>query len=155
MLSSLVKEHHAKQLSKKEAQEGKRKEALTAASSLTQALVDHLNVGVAQAYLNQKRLDAEAKHLHQNAANFAKNTQQWLVLVEGFSNALKELGDVENWAQAIENDMKTITCALEYAYKGKLSTMNRRCRINTAQFVCHAIYGRVICQVATNPSFEK
>ncbi|CAA9995082.1 unnamed protein product, partial [Nesidiocoris tenuis] len=31
----------------------------------------------------------------------------------------------------------------------------RRCRINTAQFVCHAIYGRVICQVATNPSFEK
>ncbi|CAB0006146.1 unnamed protein product [Nesidiocoris tenuis] len=31
----------------------------------------------------------------------------------------------------------------------------RRCRINTAQFDCHAIYGRVICQVATNPSFEK
>ncbi|KAF6209926.1 hypothetical protein GE061_015680 [Apolygus lucorum] len=117
MLSSLAKEHHAKQLARKEAQEEKRKEALTAASNLTQALVDHLNVGVAQAYLNQKRLDAEAKHLHQNAANFAKNTQQWLVLVEGFSNALKELGDVENWAQTIENDMKTITCALEYAYK--------------------------------------
>ncbi|XP_066904430.1 biogenesis of lysosome-related organelles complex 1 subunit 1 [Halyomorpha halys] len=118
MLTSLLKEHHANQLARKETQEEKRKEAIAAASDLTQALVDHLNVGVAQAYLNQKRLDAEAKQLHQNATNFAKNTQQWLSLVEGFSSALKEIGDVENWAQMIENDMKTVTCALEYAYKG-------------------------------------
>ncbi|KAL1137977.1 hypothetical protein AAG570_009672 [Ranatra chinensis] len=118
MLSSLVKEHHAKQLARKEAQEEKRKEAIFAANNLTQALVNHLNVGVAQAYLNQKRLDAEAKQLHQSATNFSKHTQQWLTLVEAFSSALKEIGDVENWARTIEEDMKTVTCALEYAYKG-------------------------------------
>lgn len=73
---------------------------------------------MAQAYLNQKRLDAEAKLLHQSATNFAKQTQQWLALVEGFSSALKEIGDVENWAKSIEEDMQTINCALEYAYKG-------------------------------------
>lgn len=44
---------------------------------------------VAQAYLNQKRLDAEAKQLHTSANNFAKQTQQWMTLIEGFSNALK------------------------------------------------------------------
>ena len=48
MLSSLVKEHQARQSVRKEQQEVKRKEALTAANSLTTALVDHLNVGVAQ-----------------------------------------------------------------------------------------------------------
>lgn len=73
---------------------------------------------VAQAYLNQKRLDAEAKQLHHSATNFAKQTQQWVTLVEGFSSALKEIGDVENWAQSIEGDMRTVTSALEYAYKG-------------------------------------
>lgn len=46
---------------------------------------------VAQAYLNQKRLDAEAKQLHVNATNFAKQTQQWMSLIEGFSCALKVL----------------------------------------------------------------
>lgn len=113
----MVKEHHQKQVVRKEIQETKRKEACTSASNLTQALVDHLNVGVAQAYLNQKRLDAEAKQLHTNAANFSKQTQQWLTLVESFSSALKELGDVENWAKTIEADVKTITMTLESVYK--------------------------------------
>ncbi|XP_022917727.1 biogenesis of lysosome-related organelles complex 1 subunit 1 [Onthophagus taurus] len=117
MLSSMVKEHNAIQQGAKEIQEMKRKEACAAASQLTQALVDHLNVGVAQAYLNQKRLDAEAKQLHISATNFSKQTQQWLNIVEIFSTALKELGDVENWAKTIEGDVRLITNALENVYK--------------------------------------
>lgn len=62
-------------------------------------------------------MDAEAKLLHQGAINFAKQTQQWLALVENFSSALKEIGDVENWARSIENDMKIVNDTLENAYK--------------------------------------
>lgn len=95
---------------------------------------------VAQAYLNQKRLDAEAKQLHTSATNFSKQTQQWMHLIEGFSGALKvsdefygqiefdgwffndhfelqEIGDVENWARTIETDMVAINEALNEAYK--------------------------------------
>ncbi|KAK0175011.1 hypothetical protein PV327_008796 [Microctonus hyperodae] len=117
MLSSIVKEYQNKQISRKELQEQKRKEAVQAANNLTQALVDHLNVRVAQAYLNQKKLDAEAKQLQQCATAFAKQTYSWLNLVESFSSALKEIGDAENWAQSIEGDMRTIATALEYSYK--------------------------------------
>ncbi|KAJ8948514.1 hypothetical protein NQ318_000054 [Aromia moschata] len=117
MLSSMVKDHQAAQSQKKEAQEERRREACAAAGEMTQALVDHLNVGVAQAYLNQKKLDAETKQLHASAANFSKQAQQWVQLVDSFGGALKELGDVENWSRTIEADVRTISAALEIVYK--------------------------------------
>lgn len=51
---------------------------------------------MAQAYLNQKRLDAEAKQLYSSATNFAKQTQQWMNLIEGFSNALKVIIEIKS-----------------------------------------------------------
>ncbi|XP_014673723.1 PREDICTED: biogenesis of lysosome-related organelles complex 1 subunit 1-like [Priapulus caudatus] len=70
-----------------------------------------------RAYLNQKRLDTEAKLLQLNANQFAHQATQWLKLITSFNQALKELGDVENWSRSIETDMRTIASALEYVYK--------------------------------------
>ncbi|XP_016414750.1 biogenesis of lysosome-related organelles complex 1 subunit 1-like [Sinocyclocheilus rhinocerous] len=118
MLSRLLKEHQAKQNERKELQERRRREAIAAATCLTEALVDHLNVGVAQAYINQRKLDNEVKTLQVQASQFAKQTAQWINMVENFNQALKEIGDVENWARSIEMDMRTIATALEYMHKG-------------------------------------
>ena len=38
-------------------------------------------------------------------------------LVRTFNDTLKDLGDVKNWAEAIEDDMKTVSSTLEYTYK--------------------------------------
>jgi len=116
MLSSLVKRHNEEQSRLREVQEKRRKEAIQAANQLTQSMVDHLNLGVAQAYLSEKRLDAEMRTLTSNANQFAKQTGQWLTLVDNFNSALKELGHVQSWAKAIESDVKTITNSLEYVY---------------------------------------
>ena len=55
--------------------------------------------------------------MHTNATDFAKQTQNWLNLVKTFNTTLKDLGDVKNWAKAIEDDMKTVSSTLEYTYK--------------------------------------
>ncbi|XP_072041996.1 biogenesis of lysosome-related organelles complex 1 subunit 1-like [Amphiura filiformis] len=117
MLSSMLKEHQEKQAARRVLQEKRRREAVAAATAVTRALVENLNTRVAMAYDNEKKLDAEAKQLQANAAQFAKQSMQWLQLVENFNGALKELGDVENWSKSIETDMHTIASALEYAYK--------------------------------------
>ncbi|XKL65745.1 hypothetical protein PGB90_009165 [Kerria lacca] len=116
MLSRLLKEHHVKQAARKEKQENKRKEAIAAANDITQALVEHLNLGVAQAYLNQKKIEEEVKQLHYNMSQFSKQTQQWVTLIEGFNGALKQIGDLENWSRIMENDMKFISEVLEHTY---------------------------------------
>ncbi|XP_061642454.1 biogenesis of lysosome-related organelles complex 1 subunit 1 isoform X4 [Phyllopteryx taeniolatus] len=77
---------------------------------------------VAQAYVNQRKLDHEVKTLQVQAGQFSKQTAQWISMVEGFNQALKEIGDVENWARSIEMDMRTIATALEYVHKGQLQS---------------------------------
>ncbi|CAG0920330.1 unnamed protein product [Notodromas monacha] len=123
MLSSIWKDHQAKILERKGAQEMLRQDALKASNCLTEALVDHLNAGVAQAYINQKKLDAEAKMLYVNATNFAKQANTWIHLVDSFNASLKDLGDVDAWSKAIESDLKQISSTLEYAYKGSRNSL--------------------------------
>ncbi|KXJ04725.1 Biogenesis of lysosome-related organelles complex 1 subunit 1, partial [Exaiptasia diaphana] len=73
---------------------------------------------VEKAYVNQKKLESEAKLLQAHVGHFSKQTSLWLQMVENFNQSLKELGDVENWSRVIEADMTSIASALEYAYKG-------------------------------------
>ena len=51
---------------------------------------------MANAYVNQKKLDTETKILQANAAQFSKQTVQWLKLVEDFNTALK-VSCIETW----------------------------------------------------------
>lgn len=55
MLSSILKEHQSSQQRRRELEETRRIEAVNATNKLSHALVDHLNTGVAQAYINQVR----------------------------------------------------------------------------------------------------
>ncbi|XP_054640234.1 biogenesis of lysosome-related organelles complex 1 subunit 1 isoform X1 [Dunckerocampus dactyliophorus] len=107
MLSRLLKEHQAKQNERKELQERRRREAISAATCLTEALVDHLNVGVAQAYVNQRKLDHEVKTLQVQAGQFSKQTAQWINMVEGFNQALK----VKRLSIDVNNTNPPLRCA--------------------------------------------
>ena len=51
--------------------------------------------------------------LQANATKFGKQTTQWLKLVDQFNTALKEIGDVRNWAATIESDLVHVCEVLE------------------------------------------
>lgn len=58
----------------------------------------------------------ETKQLEINATKFNKQAQQWNLMVANLGNALKEIGDVENWASVIESDLLEISKALEFLH---------------------------------------
>ncbi|MCP9259154.1 GCN5-like protein 1 [Dirofilaria immitis] len=99
MLTRMIKEHDA-------AQQKKKNEAIVAAQNLTGAVVDHLN------YSSEK--------VGENASELARQAEQWIQITDSFNQALKEIGDVENWAKTIETDMKIISNTLQAVFEGNI-----------------------------------
>ncbi|KAG0304889.1 biogenesis of lysosome- organelles complex 1 subunit 1 [Dissophora globulifera] len=112
-LNRLVKEHQAKQSAQKRETEHLRKEAVQSVGAFSDAVADTFSGRVSQIFVNQKNLEQEARNLSLQTARYAKQTAQWLALVEQFDSALKELGDVQNWVQVIQKDMEQVTVSLE------------------------------------------
>ena len=80
--------------------------------------MDSINGGAATVWHNQQQLEAEARLLHQQAQRMQKQSAQWVQSYQGFHQALKALGDVENWAKAIESDMAFIHSSLDALHHG-------------------------------------
>lgn len=117
MFASMLKEHQKAQEELKVEINNKRVVAEKAVENLTANSVRELNDGIAQAYLNQHRMDNEARKLQTNIAKLTKQAQQWMVVCNGLNGAVKDLGDISTWTKTIETDVKFIAEAIEDCYK--------------------------------------
>lgn len=113
----MLKEHQRAQDELKSDINNKRVIAEKAVESSTSMSVKELNDGIAQAYLNQHKLDTEARKLQVNVARLTKQAQQWMIVCNSLNGAVKDLGDISTWTQTIENDVKFIAEAVEESYK--------------------------------------
>lgn len=81
--------------------------SLTSAGATHQA---HLAQQASILHAGSQAIAAQDKTLRQNAASLSKNeTRAWQREMEKAAKALKEVGDVQNWAEMLERDL----CVLE------------------------------------------
>jgi len=113
MLSGLVKESRVRRAALAADTEKRKREAMASIGAATDAAMDSINGGAATVWQNQQQLEAEARLLHQQSQLLATNASRWCASYQGFHQALKDLGDVENWARAIESDMLFISSSLD------------------------------------------
>merc|ERR1712194_177959 len=104
MLSRAVKAHQQHQAQRIDRNEALRRDVKDAAHEFSEEMVDHVNGKVALMFNNQRKLEAGAKQLQHLTSRYAKQTQKRVQCVHSFNQALKEVGDVESWSRAIEED---------------------------------------------------
>ncbi|KAI7891475.1 GCN5-like 1 [Mucor mucedo] len=118
-LSQLLKNHNQQQAEIKKQNEQLKKSAVQSTNELTDSLTEYVNEGVTEIFSKQKELEQLSRKLANQTTRYANQTQQWLTLVDSFNMSLKELGDVRNWAEIMEHDMKTVMATLEFVHQDK------------------------------------
>ncbi|EPB85709.1 hypothetical protein HMPREF1544_07535, partial [Mucor circinelloides 1006PhL] len=129
-LSQLLKSHNQKQSEAKKQNEQLKKTAIQTTNELTDSITEYVNDRVTEIFSRQKELEQQSRRLANQTTKYANQTQQWLTLVDDFNMSLKELGDVRNWAEIMEHDMKTIMATLEFVHQGNVCRNKKACRLH-------------------------
>lgn len=112
----MLKEHQRSQEASRADISTKRAVAEKAIESLTAKNVKTLNEDVSRAYMNQHKLDTEARKLQANVHKLTKQAQQWMMVCNNLNGAVKELGDINTWTRTIESDVQSIANAISESY---------------------------------------
>ncbi|KAJ2964157.1 hypothetical protein NQZ79_g1020 [Umbelopsis isabellina] len=121
-LSHLLKVHQKKQTEIKRQNGQLCKDAAKAASDLNETLTSNINERISEIFVRQKDIEQESRKLSNQTARYARQTKQWIQTIDNFNGALKELGDVQNWAEVMENDMRGVMATLELVHHGTLES---------------------------------
>lgn len=66
-----------------------KKDAVKSAAVVSDLLVDAVNGGVQEAFINEKRIELEIRSLTATVARFMKQTDQWLTASHAMNTAIK------------------------------------------------------------------
>ncbi|KAJ2810778.1 DNA-directed RNA polymerases I, II, and III subunit RPABC3 [Coemansia furcata] len=115
-LADILRDHQGSQAEHKRASEQLRKDAVRDIGSLCDSATTSLSKQLARVLENQREIEALSRDCAHLVQNHTRSTLKWTKLVDQFSTALKELGDVSNWAHVIERDMLDVAATLELVH---------------------------------------
>ncbi|PIN13455.1 General control of amino-acid synthesis 5-like 1 [Handroanthus impetiginosus] len=111
-LLQMISDHNQGSVQLREHTEKAKKEAIQKAMHVSELLVNLVNGGIQEVFINEKRIEMEIRALAATIMRFSKQTDQWLAASHAVNNAVKEIGDFENWMKTMELDCKSITAAI-------------------------------------------
>ncbi|XP_077239177.1 GCN5L1 family protein [Tasmannia lanceolata] len=116
-LFQIYQQHHRISLQIRDQTDDAKKDALSTALHVSELLVDTVNGGVEESFINEKRIEYEIRTLASTVMRYSKQTKQWLSASHALNSALKEIGDFENWMKTMDYDCKSINTALRNIYQ--------------------------------------
>ncbi|CAA2972843.1 biogenesis of lysosome-related organelles complex 1 subunit 1 [Olea europaea subsp. europaea] len=111
-LLQMINDHNHASTILRERTEKAKKKAIQTAERVSDLLVNSVNEGVQEVFINEKRIEMEIRALAATIMQFTKQTDQWLTASHAINTAVKEIGDFENWMKIMELDCKSISAAI-------------------------------------------
>ncbi|GJN28483.1 hypothetical protein PR202_gb16612 [Eleusine coracana subsp. coracana] len=90
---------------------------LRSAVRVAHLLVDTVDGEAHQLFVNEKRIELEARTLLSSVTRYRKQTDQWLAANNAVNSALKEIGDFENWMKIMDFECKSINAAIRSVHQ--------------------------------------
>ncbi|XBI80216.1 hypothetical protein VPH35_089443 [Triticum aestivum] len=116
-LLHIMQQHHHQSLRQRQQTERAKKDALRSAARLAGHLVEAVDGGVQELFVNEKRIELEARALLGTIARYRKQSDQWLAATNAVNSILKEIGDFENWMKIMDFDCKSINAAIRNIHR--------------------------------------
>ncbi|CAM0152430.1 unnamed protein product [Urochloa decumbens] len=108
-LLQIVQRHHHQSLRQRQQTDRAKKDALRSAARVADLLVDTVDGGVQELFVNEKRIELEARALLTTITRYRKQTDQWLAATNEINS---EIGDFENWMKIMDFDCKSVNAAI-------------------------------------------
>ncbi|CAI7584835.1 unnamed protein product [Penicillium bialowiezense] len=103
--------------------EDQQKEALAAFTATLHSVGTNLEAPLrdraANIQSNAAALEQQEADLAENTARLARQNQQWAGLADETRDGLKEIGDVQNWAEMLERDLLALEDMMDDVEKRK------------------------------------
>ncbi|XP_020252849.1 biogenesis of lysosome-related organelles complex 1 subunit 1 [Asparagus officinalis] len=116
-LLQIVHDHQQRSSGIRERTDKAKKDALRTAVRVSELLVDSVNGGVEEVFINEKRIELEIRALITTIVRYKKQMNQWLAASHAMNSVLKEIGDFENWMKIMDFDCKNINTAIRNIYQ--------------------------------------
>ncbi|KAL0632140.1 hypothetical protein Q9L58_008974 [Maublancomyces gigas] len=121
MAARLIKEDHLLRKDRLKRAEDAR-QTLTQEFHTLGASVDiELRDRITTIHSNASALESQSKTLRNRTNALGKTTRQWGGLADSARTRLKEIGDIQNWAEMIEHDLLLIEETLRIVHEDDLS----------------------------------
>jgi biogenesis of lysosome-related organelles complex 1 subunit 1 len=109
-----IAETHARRVSVLRAERDHlRSEAVSSCERLSDRILYEANSGAEQVYLRQLEIERQSRTLEKASSGLVKESERWVGMYRKFNEALKEVGEVESWAKAIQSDLEEVMLILK------------------------------------------
>ncbi|ORX67315.1 hypothetical protein DL89DRAFT_269733 [Linderina pennispora] len=111
-LAEILRDHQTTQAEHRRATDELRRAAVQDVGDLCDTATTSLSSQLSRVLENQREIESLSRDCAHLVQQHVRSTAKWTRLVDQFNGALKELGDVRNWAQVIERDMLDVAATL-------------------------------------------